>query len=42
MVKGTFNRYPDPAAAKVLQEFESHAPASLVQIEKPVLEETRA
>jgi hopanoid biosynthesis associated radical SAM protein HpnH len=42
MVRGTFNKYPDAGALKLLDEIAPHAPASLVQIEEPAhsLEET--
>jgi hypothetical protein len=44
MVRGTFSRYPDAHALKLLDEAAPHGPSSLVQIEDPSheLEETRA
>ena len=35
MVRGTFNKYHDAGALKLLDEIAPHAPASLVQIEEP-------
>jgi hopanoid biosynthesis associated radical SAM protein HpnH len=44
MVRGTFNKYPDAGALKLLDEAAAQAPAPLVQIEEPAhsLEETNA
>jgi hypothetical protein len=36
MVRGTFNRYPDAGALKLLDEVAPHASVPLVQIEEPV------
>jgi hypothetical protein len=44
MVRGTFNKYPDQHALKLLDDAASHASAPLVQIDQPdhALEETNA
>jgi hypothetical protein len=45
MVRGTFSKYRDPHALKLLHEAPPHSPAALVQIASPAektLEETHA
>jgi len=41
MVRGSFSRYRNPAALKLLEERAGHAPASVAS-PAPALEETRA